>query len=180
MALKHPKRSAQPAWHSIPAEVMELIADVYLACSERDPERPAYTEAYMHRKLRRDDQLENVTMAVVEASESDMLLDSELSSVIKDAGLTPNQEEAWRLHLMGARKTEIATRLGVSHTTAARFIRQAERRIRMFYSKYGSLHAVYTSETRRTIYRKPSHCSKAHCRRLGYCKFALSMRDASE
>lgn len=168
-----------PGANQLCGEVMELIADVCLACAGRDAERPAYSESYLRRKLRKDQYLSDAEPRM-EPGGSDALLDSELSAIVDKAGLTTQQEVAWRMHLAGARQIEIAARLGVSHTTAARFIRQAEKKVQMFYARYGSLHSVYEAERRKYVYRKPSHCRQAYCRKLGYCKFALSLKHLDE
>ena len=156
----------------IPPEIMELISDVYLSCSGRDPDRPTYTEPYMQRKLRRLASDESGS-PVETASTPNELLDSDIAAVLKAAGLTPGQKLAWRLHIIGVTQEEIAGCMGVSHPTAARLIRAAERRVGAFCSRYGGLYSVYSSEMHRPIYHKPGHCSAMHCRRLGYCRNAL-------
>jgi hypothetical protein len=159
----------------IPPEVMEMISDIYLACAERDPEFPAYAESYLQGKLQRAASPTGWGQGT--AGVSGEMLDAEVAAMLHGAGLTAQQAAAWQLHLTGMRPAEIAILMGTSHPTAARLIKGAGRRVQEFHAKYGGLHTIYRSEIRRPIYRKPGHCGAMHCRRLGYCRFALSMEE---
>jgi len=157
-----------------PSEVMEVIADVLLACcAGRDPDCPTYTERQLSRKSRRAASIpESFAFGTADAA-SGILLDAEIALLTDQTRMPPLEMAAWRLHVAGHRPYQIAEKMGVTRPTAARLLRSARRRVAVAHPKYEGLHSVYRGQTNRYVYRKPGHCDQRYCARLGYCRFAL-------
>ncbi|MCL6520038.1 MAG: hypothetical protein K6T99_09400 [Armatimonadetes bacterium] len=155
-------------------EVMEVIADVLLAChAERNPDCPTYTERQLLRKCRKAASLpEGFTYGSAEV-DSDELFNIEMSLVSHHTRMSSSEKRAWQLYAIGYNFKEIAKLMGVSQPTAVRFVRSAARRADADDSRYKGLRSVYRQETRKYIYHKPKHCDERHCEKLGYCRFAL-------
>ena len=155
----------------IPPDAMEMIADVFLASSGRDKDRPAYDEEQLNRKRRRVSRAE-AHFSMFAASRY-AFPPSDTGDILDRAGLTPDERMTWEMYSQGYRVSEIAGLLHVTRPTAARFLKSAARRIAACESAFRGLGDVYHHEVHRQLYRKPMHCSEQPCRRLGYCKYAL-------
>lgn len=158
----------------IPPEAMEVIADVFLACSRRDSDRPTYSEDQLDRKRRRASGAEEYFAMLTSARCA--LRDTDIDGIPGDI-MAQDERAAWEMYSAGYRASEIARFLGVARPTAVRLLRSAARRFTADESAFRGLSDVYRSEVRRRIYRKPTHCSEQACRRLGYCKYVLNIED---
>ena len=167
----HETRRRRPLCTEIPPHVMELLADVFLASSGRDDERPTYDEALLARKSKRASRAETYCdiMSAVRYASSDPTT----HEVEMDSGLTQQEESAWRMHSKGFRPSEIARELNVTRPTAVRLLRSAARKTSVSEGEYGGLHEVYRCEVHRHSYRKPTHCPDEPCRLLGYCRYPM-------
>ena len=155
----------------IPPHVMELIADVFLACSEEDDEHPTYDEALLARKSKRASRAETYygIMSAAEYAASDPTA----HEVVTDSGLTHQEESACRMHAKGFRPSEIARALNVTRPTAVRVLRSAARKTSLREDAFRELREVYRREIHRHTYRKPTHCPDEPCRLLGYCRYPM-------
>jgi len=159
----------------IPPDAMEMIADVFLASSARDEDRPAYNEEQLSRKRRRASRAE-AHFAML-AARRYAFPPSDTGEILDHAGLTPDERTTWEMYSEGYRVSEIARLLRVTRPTAVRCLKSAARRIAACESAFRGLGDVYHHEVHRQLYRKPMHCSEHPCRRLGYCKYALRQED---
>lgn len=167
----HGMRRGRPLCTEIPPHVMELLADVFLASSGRDDERPTYDEALLARRSRRASRAETYSdiMSTARYASSD----PSAGEVETDSGLTHQEESAWRMHVKGFRPSEIARALNVTRPTAVRLLRSAARKTSVSEDEYGGLREVYRREVHRYSYRKPTHCPDEPCRLLGYCRYPM-------
>ena len=165
---KGPRR---PLCTEIPPHVMELIADVLLACSADNEDRPTYDEALLARKSKRASRAETYygIMSAAQYAASDPTA----HKVLTDSGLTHQEESAWRMHAKGFRPSEIARALNVTRPTAVRVLRSAARKTALREDAFRELREVYRREIHRHTYRKPTHCPDEPCRLLGYCRYPM-------
>lgn len=153
----------------IPPEAVEAIADALLAVSDKDADRPTYTEEQLDRRRRRQSRAEEYFAMLAAARGA---LPQQGCDVPPEAGLAEDECAAWEMFVAGYRASEIARALRISRPTAVRLIKTAARRISTCRSAFLGLGDVYRMEVHKRIYRKPSHCPEMPCRRLGYCKYS--------
>lgn len=167
----HPAaRNASRSRH-IPPEALEVIADVFLACSQKEDDCPAYSEDQLDRKRRHALRAE-LCFGISIASRYAALRPS-ANDILAEAGLTPSERTAWQMFSEGYNASEIARSLRIGRPTAVRLLRSAAGRISTCETALRGLGEVYHSEVHRYVYRKPTHCGEQPCRHLGYCKYAL-------
>ena len=155
----------------IPPEVQEIIADVLLAASCKDKDRPAYNEEQMDRKRRRASRAEEyfITLTAARYASRDLAAGGLQSRAARLAG---DERIAWEMFSAGYRASEIARALRISRPTAVRLLKNAARAISTHGSALLGIKDVYHTEVHRRVYRKPTHCPEQPCRRLGYCKYS--------
>jgi DNA-binding NarL/FixJ family response regulator len=153
----------------LPSEALELLADLLLAVSDQDAERPSYPESRLISDARRASNAEHYFRAATDAASAPSTTAPRLPD---EDGLSGLELSVWRMYRDGVPMMHIAEHLGLSRHLVKRHIRNVLRRTAAHGSPGDDLREVYLSEVTRQEYRKPAHCTGEPCRRLGYCKYA--------
>jgi DNA-binding CsgD family transcriptional regulator len=156
---------------SVPSEVKELVADVYIACTSNDSERPAYSQTQLDRKRRHVSEMEQYYALLATSGHVNIATGAE--NTFCEADLEPRERIALSMYCSGYGISEIAHRLEISRPTARRLVKSAARRVSVGGHSTEALQRIYKDEVHRRIYRKPTHCAQQPCKRLGYCRYAL-------
>ncbi len=154
----------------VPHQTLELLADVLLAASEPDTERPTYDERRLARRARLAYKAELYFLAV---SASAPMPSADKDDSPEPIGLSTDEASAWRMCRDGWTMTRIADEMGITRQKARRLVRNALCRGEMPQGQLDGLTSVYRSETGRHGYHQPMHCSGEPCRKLGYCRYAF-------
>ena len=153
----------------LPSEALELLADLLLAVSGQDAERPSYPESRLIGDGRRASKAERYFRAAVDAAPTP----SDLAPRLPDEdGLSGLELSVWQMYRDGVPMMRIAERLGLGRPLVRRHISNVLRRTAARESPRDDLREVYLGEVTRQEYRKPAHCASEPCRKLGYCKYA--------
>ena len=154
----------------LPTEALELLADLLLAVSGQDAERPSYAESRMVSEGRRASKAERCFRSVVDAAAP---APSAPGPRLPDEdGLSGLELSVWQMYRDGVPMMRIAERLGLGRPLVRRYISNVLRRTAAQESPRDDLREVYFGEVTRHEYRKPAHCTSEPCRKLGYCKYA--------
>ena len=172
----NPETTQMPYWRRrrretrLPTEALELLADLLLAISDQDADRPSYPESRLISEGRRTSKAEHCFRSVVDASAP---APSAPGPRLPDEdGLSEPELSVWRMYVSGMPVMHIAERLELGRPLVKRHIRNALLRTAAHESPRDDLREVYHGEVTRREYRKPAHCAGEPCRKLGYCKYA--------
>lgn len=154
----------------VPHQTLELLADVLLAASEPDTERPTYDERRLARRARLAYRAELYFLA---ASTHAPMPDADKDALPEAVSLSTDEASALRMCRDGWTMARIADEMGITRQKARRLVRNALCRGGKQQGQLDGLTGVYRAETGRHGYHQPMHCGAEPCRKLGYCRYAF-------
>lgn len=139
------------------SQLLAWKADEYLAKCSQDPGSPFYLELPFERRMNWRKRKEALLPVAPKRLCSDHLLRREWNGIIREAGLTPCQNDVLRRRLGGLTLEEIAQERECSKQCVQRVFIQSIKKIRRAYRvyRYVGLSEVYRLETKRGL-PKPS------------------------